>query len=86
MERQLMEALQRCIMIKIDQENYGMLSRENYRFDDIKALAKAGIEWREGSTIRQNGIPVLKIQRRFAAKKVNGMYKELKPEFERITV
>lgn len=84
MEKRILEALQRVIEVQTDSNNYGMLSTKKYRFDDIKILKNAGVNWSDGNTITQNGKPILKIDRRYAARKINGMYKELKPKLEAI--
>jgi hypothetical protein len=86
MEKRVLDALKRVIEAEIDRGNYGMLSRARVDWDDVSLLARAGIEWRGTDTIKQNGIPVMRIVRRCAAKKSQGMYKELKPTYQAITI
>lgn len=66
------------LTVDIDHSNYGMLSSTSVGWDTIIFLRNHKITFTD-SYVLQNGNPIYKINRRYAAKKRNGMYKELKP-------
>lgn len=84
MDGSTQDALKRVVQARIDQENFGMMTSSRPRDSDLIFLRHAGIEV-SGDTIKENGRPIMRIVHRYAAKKQNGMYKELTPRFAPIT-
>lgn len=75
------KAIQEMIMVQIDRCNYGMLSKRDIQYSWLKILQNADITVNFNKRIvAKNDIPVYEIKAKYASKKVNGMYKLLKPE------
>lgn len=79
MEKLLRNAVMEQLLCAIDHGNYGMLSTRRVSLDTFHLLATNCIRIK-GNKVLQNGIEVAKIERRYASRKVCGMYKELKPK------
>jgi len=81
MNKQLKDAATRVLLAKIDRQNYGMFGNVKVSARDQMDLRNAGIT-SDDNYIYEHGAKVYKINRRYAAKKVDGMYKQLKPQLE----
>ena len=80
MKPELKKAIMRTLQVQIDRNNYGMMSSSRPDWSDAATLNRAGIVIdSRANEIRQNGQPVAKIRRNYASRRVNLMYKELKP-------
>lgn len=82
------EAIFASLWPTIDNENYGMMSGNRHRHPTNREV---NLLWGLGIWIRWNDSVVLmgdnilfKIHKRYANRKVNGMYKTLKPTLEYI--
>ena len=68
----------RKLQVQIDNSNYGMLSQARHNWGDEAILNREGYRI-TGNTVFKHGEPVAHIQRNYASRKANGMYKQLKP-------
>lgn len=85
MKKELMQALTRVIQVQIDNSNYGIFGNSRSSFSDIMMLNNERISFDMNTNyIYQNGNKAFKIVRRYAAKKQQGMYKQLKPELQEV--
>lgn len=75
------KAIQEMVMVQIDRCNYGMLSKKDISYNSLKTLRNADITVNfDKRIVVKNDIPIYEIKAKYAAKKVNGMYKLLKPK------
>ena len=81
---ELKSAVMDVLQGKIDRDNYGMSSRYHVDFQSQKIWTNNKISVR-GNTVYKNGTPIFKIERKYASKKSDGMYKELKPVLKEIS-
>lgn len=82
--KQIKDAVMDVVMMRIDHANYGMLSgyRMPYASANVLERNKIRITSRLCTTdeVVQDGNVIAKITYRYATRKVNGMYKMLKPQ------
>lgn len=83
MNANIKAAILEVLKERIDRDNFGQLSRVTASPRAHNLLWENGIRI-EGNTVTQNGKPVYRIIRNYAARKVNGMYKQLAPKLEAI--
>ena len=67
-----------AVFTSIDKGNYGMLSTREASYQSYKILATEKVQIK-GNNIMQDGKLVGVIKRRYSSRKVQLMYKELKP-------
>lgn len=79
--KDLKNAILNKILADIDRENNGMLSAARVNFSDLSLLRRENVTFRNND-IFKDGVIIAHIKRRYAAKKVNGAYKQLKPIIE----
>lgn len=87
--KQIKEAITDMVCYYIDNANYGMMSnyRLNRRNSDILEENGIAITRKLCATdeVRQDGKVIATITHRYASRKVNGMYKMLKPQITYLT-
>lgn len=87
MKKTIIEEIKAAVMDTLERQiaysNDGM--RASYRASNrsISLLVRNGVRI-AGDTVTQNGEPLFKIHRRYAARKTQGCYRELKPTLEYI--
>ena len=69
----------RKIQYQIDNSNYGMLSNARPSLSDEQLLNREGYRIDGNTVLDGQGTPVAHIQRNYAERKSQGMYKQLKP-------
>ena len=80
MTKEIKGAIMDILKYWVNVRNYGHCSiHPDIRQEILLRDNKIRID-RKNDIITQNGKPILKIKRRFAARRVNLMYKELTPE------
>lgn len=83
--KEIKDAIQDVLNARIDSHNYGMLGNYRMSFDSHKIVRNGKIEIPTDlygtKDIKQNGVKIGEVIFRYASKKVNGMYKLLKPKF-----
>lgn len=67
------------LMYQIDRNNYGLLSTFKPDNQALKYIRDNNIQIK-GNKVIKDGEPIYNIIRKYASKKINGMYKELSPE------
>lgn len=78
--KQIEAAIIDSLMTMIDRSNYGMCSNRHTKDSSFKILDDEHIKiYRRENIVTKDGEPFYKINNRYATRKVNGMYKELKP-------
>jgi hypothetical protein len=77
------DAVKRILASRADRRNNGMFSTVRAYPSDEFTLRNGRVVI-DGSTILKNGLPILKIVTRYAARKTEGCYKELQPKLEPI--
>ena len=81
MDKKILDAVWDVLMGQVDSNNYGMMGTYKVKFSNVALLRKENISVSlDRAVVEKNGQAVYKIQRKYAAKKVNGMYSELKPK------
>lgn len=81
MNKNITQAIENLCMVAIDNKNYGIFATKKTTPKDVRLLWQNGIRVNyEDGEITQNGTIIAKIEKRYAARKVNGMYKQLKPK------
>ena len=84
-DKQIKNAIMDVLKARVDRENYGMMSRASASMKNIMLLADNNIDIdRNMRFVTKDGEKIFKIKRKYASKKVNGMYKELTPTLEPI--
>ena len=78
MKQEIKKAVLDVIMASIDKGNYAMLSTRKASYHSYKILATEKVQIK-GNNIMQDGKLVGVIKRRYSSRKVQLMYKELKP-------
>lgn len=84
-ETKIKNAIMECLMAVIDRENYGMMSTKSASIEASNVLRQNGIkvDYRNGIVYKDES-PLYKIRRKYAKRKANGFYKQLKPTLEAI--
>ena len=81
MDKKTKDAIMDVLMGQIDSNNYGLVGRYKVQFSNISLLRKANITVSlSRGVVEKDGVAIFKVQRNYAAKKINGMYIELKPK------
>lgn len=84
--KEIKDAVLDVVMGRIDKNNYGMLSNYQVRPCNVFILHRSKIQITDKNylpdEILQDGVTIGKIHHRYASRKVNGMYKTLKPKIE----
>lgn len=78
MTKEVKDAVMRCLMYNIDQENYGMFATRKYSWEDAHILKRNGVSISDSAVLVNDEIVYL-IKRKYSSRKVDGMYKQLKP-------
>ena len=78
MTKEVKDAVMRCLMYNIDWENYGIFATRKFSWEDARVLKQNGISISDSAVLKDDEIIFL-IERRYATRKVDGMYKQLKP-------
>ena len=82
--KQIKDAVLDLLMSRIDRENYGMLSNYRMSRQSERILEQNGIRVTSKlcttDTVTLNGETVATVNYRYTARKINGMYKMLKPQ------
>lgn len=92
MEKNLQKAIKNVLSVRVDSENYGMLSTKKNSHSDLRLLYEnnidihfgyysKGINGQKNVIVRDNKV-IAKIEPRYSSRKVNGMYKQLQPKIE----
>lgn len=81
MNKNIIQAIENLCLVAIDQANYGIFATKKQNPKDVRLLWENGfrVNYEDGE-VTQNGNIIAKIEKRYSVKKINGMYKSLKPK------
>lgn len=71
------QAIEAILQVEADRDNYGMFGTLSAPCEALNMLRHNGVTIERDAAI-QNGVIIFGIERRYAARKVNGSYKTLK--------
>ena len=81
--QELKNAIMDVLKEEVDRNNYGMLATKRASLSSYKTLYSANVCF-ENDIVMQNGVPIMKIERRFSNSKARRFYSELVPKLVRI--
>lgn len=83
--KDIQKALLHLLEVRVDKENYGMMSRKELTWDETKLLFSDNFFTLDSNfNLFIDKVKVAHVKRRYSATKTNGMHKTLKPKWSDI--